>query len=228
MQKTLSFIILFFLAGHLWGQKPDFSGGLTPEITLSRRLAEDFQLTGKIESQHSTVNDKLPGGIDWQYRYESTDLQLFAARSLHPLWKVAGGYQYQISASSANNHRTIQQLSYLQRLEGYRLGHRLRTDQTFYPSAANKYRLRYRLSGELPLQGFMVDPGEYYLVLSNELLVGWQGQARDLENRFALAMGWYLNRAHQLEAGFDYRTDGYLHRIIHHRLWLTLGWYLKL
>lgn len=228
MRKLLLTTISLFIGGHLWGQSPDFSGGLAPEITLSRSLAGKLQLVGKVESQQYTFEDDPNGRVDWRHMHKATDFQFFMARSFHPLWKVAGGYQYQLSGNGDDSHRAIQQLSFVQPLEGFRLGHRLRTDQTFYPEAKNQYRLRYRLSGELPLQGVTVDPGEYYLILSNELLYEWQGGADDLENRGVLALGFYFNRVHKLEAGMDYRRDRYLRAGQRRRLWLSVGWYVNL
>jgi hypothetical protein len=213
---------------QLYPQSEELSLGVKPELTFGYKLFENLEFKGKIESKHSTYFQSSEKSGTWSHRYNSTDFQLFAAVPLHPLWKFAAGYQYQNDGDRENNNRTIQQISFVQPSVGYRLGYRLRTDQTFYKDQKTQFRVRYRLSVELPLHGLTVDPGEYYLVFSDELLYEIQESDSDLENRFALSVGHYFQSKNSLELGVDYRTDRYLIEGFRQRLWLTIDWYFRL
>jgi hypothetical protein len=228
MRTFLSFFVLFLLTLFAKGQQNSFSGGLSPDVTVSYTSPKNLQFTGKIESQHFTYQEIPGNGNEWMHTHKATDFQFFLAYPIHPLWKLAGGYQYQLSGTGEHSHRAVQQLSHVQRKEGYRLGHRWRTDQTFYKAEKTQYRLRYRLSAEIALQGQQVDPGEVYLIVSNEFLYEIQDGEDDLENRLELALGRYFSKKQKLEVGLDYRTDQYLREGHRQRLWFTLGWFMQI
>jgi hypothetical protein len=65
-----------------------------------------------------------------------------------------------------------------------------------------------------------------YMTASNELLLSTKNNEEGLENRFALALGHYLKRQHQIELALDYRTENYLENGLQHNLWLVAGWYM--
>jgi hypothetical protein len=225
--RTIIFLIAFgLLAIQASAQERQFSEGFIPELTGSFAVSDNFSVTGKVESMHRTHDYSSFASRTWNYSHEGTKFQTFVAYSLHPVWKIAGGYQLEIEGGGVHSNRAIQQVSFVQRITGFRLGHRLRTDQTFYTGGAAKYRLRYRLSSEFALEGRSVDPGEMYMTASNELLLSTKNNEEGLENRFALALGHYLNRQHQIELALDYRTENYLENGLQHNLWLVAGWYM--
>jgi hypothetical protein len=203
--------------------------GFFPEAALTGALSDRVQLTFKVESQHRSYDNRASEGERWEYFHYRTDLQGFVALSLNPFWKVSGGYQYRLEGGDgANTHRSIQQIAYVQRLRRSRLGHRLRTDQTFHPSEAVELRARYRLSVEIPLVGESLDPGEFYLLLSGEVIYGVQGGGSEIENRLVGSLGHYFSKRAKLEIGPDYRTDRYLSPGFRTRLWLKVGGYFSL
>ena len=206
-----------------------FYAGFFPEAALSHSVSDQFQVTFKVESQHGSYDERLSEGDRWEYFHDRTDLQGFVAYRLHPLWKVSVGYQYRLEGGDGiNSHRSIQQVAYTQKLLRSRLGHRLRTDQTYQPEEATEVRLRYRLSMELPLSGQSVDPGEFYAIFSNELIGSYQADEGEIENRLVGSLGRYLSARAKLEAGLDYRTDGYIAEGFRQRLWLKVGGYFSL
>ena len=228
----MRWLLLSALMGFSWSARAQENVtyiGFFPEAALTGSVSDRVQLTFKVESQHRSYDNRVADGERWEYFHYRTDLQGFVALSLNPFWKVSGGYQYRIEGGDgANTHRFIQQIAYVQRLRRSRLGHRLRTDQTYHPSEAVELRARYRLSVEIPLAGQSLDPGEFYLLLSGEVIYGYQGGNSEIENRLVGSLGHYFSKQAKLEAGLDYRTDRYIAEGFRTRLWFKVGGYFSL
>lgn len=220
---------LLCLSVRALAQNQVFYTGFFPEAAVTGSVSEQLQLTFKVESQHGSYDTRQSEGERWEYFHDRTDLQGFLALKLNPFWKVSGGYQYRLEGGGgANSHRSIQQVAYVQRLLRSRLGHRLRADQTYHPTEATEFRLRYRLSVEIPLIGQSLDPGEFYLLLSDELIYSYQEGESEIENRLAGSLGHYFSKKAKLEAGLDYRTDRYIAEGFRQRLWLKVGAYVSI
>lgn len=226
--RTLLFCLAVFCVFAVHAQERVLYTGLLPEMALSGALGEDFEFTTKVQSMHGAYYQSATEQGRWQHIHERTDLQLFLTHRLNPFWKITGGYQIRFEGAGGITHRSIQQLAAVQRKRGYRLGHRFRADQTFRSDEETEYRLRYRLSAEVALQGLSVDPSEWYLKVSDEVLFAYQADTPGLENRIVAVIGRNFSRAYKLEAGFDYRTDRFLDNDFRQRLWLSVGLYINL
>ncbi|MGX1024944.1 DUF2490 domain-containing protein [Psychroflexus sp. MBR-150] len=231
MRNPLFLIITIALAlvcQKQFAQDNRFTGGFFPEASLSYKLNKTYSVTHKIESQNGVYDNQSSLNDEWKYKHRQTDLQTFLGRRLTPFIKVDIGYQYRMQ-DGENTNRTIQQISILQRESNLRIGHRIRTDQTFFKNAAPLWRVRYRIKSQIPLQGFEVDPGEKYLSFSNEIIYKYQSAEDDIENRVTGSLGFYFNDKNKLEIGLDYRTDDYLvDNRFRHRLWFKVGFYKSL
>lgn len=227
---NLLLIIIYFLffKPSLVAQNNRFSTGFFPEASLSYKLNKVYSVTHKVESQHGIFDKQSKLNESLEYNHVLTDLQTFIGRRISPSIKVDLGYQYRIEKGE-NTHRPIQQISILQRASRFRIGHRIRTDQTFVKEAEILWRARYQIKGQIPLQGVKLDPGEQYLIFSNELIYMYQSGEDDLENRLTAALGFYFNDKNKFEIGIDYRTDDYLVKDrFRNRLWLKMGYYKSL
>lgn len=217
------------LSGMAFGQERINAGGFFPEAQLSIKASDKLKIIGKIESQHGTVYHNLEEEAERGYYHDRTDFQGFADYKLGPLMRVAVGYQYRWNGDgSGNNHRSIQQITYVQPKNRIRLGHRLRTDQTFDPLAPPEFRLRYRLVAEVPLEGGRIDPGEWYFITSNEPIFGIRGGTFNIENRLVGSLGHYFSKRQKLEGGIDYRTDRFLDGGLRQRFWFKVGWFVNI
>ncbi len=194
--KGIAFLTAAVACFHLYG-----NSGTAPEITTNLKLSTNYSLTLKIESFHFLYETEK----GWHHGYDGTDIQFFGNYRLSPFLRLSAGYQYGIEHLKSNTHRTIQQVSILHREGIFALNHRFRADQTFYTSSPTKYRGRYRFSMEMPLQGKSIDPGEFYINASNELIFALQNGKNDFENRLVGQLGYVLNTKLRLQSGFDYR-----------------------
>ena len=229
MKKSTAVILLLCASLVLKAQENVFLGGIFPEMAITHAFNEKYQTTFKIESQHLTYDDRLTEEAQWQYNHYRTDFQFFGARKLNPFLKLSVGYQYRLDGGNKNHNRLIQQLTYVQKVTAAILGHRLRLDQTLFSEASrNLYRVRYRFSAKFPLTGQSIQPGEYYLLTSNELLIGTQNGQQEVENRLVCSLGFYFGERAKLEGGLDWRTDKFISDGFRQRLWLKIGCYLNI
>jgi hypothetical protein len=88
-----------------------------------------------------------------------------------------------------------------------------------------KWRLRYRLSAEFPLEGQSLDAGEFYLITSGEPIYSWQDSAHDVEVRIATSLGYFISDKSELEVGLDYRMEKLLTDPYRQKMWVRIGWF---
>jgi hypothetical protein len=227
MYKYFLFV-LCFIPKNLTSQTTDFQSGLLPSVTIGHSPVRDLKFTAKLESVHpmQTLNEEGNNVID--YSYKRTDIQVFLGHKINPFWSFAGGYQFRFNNSEPNSQRFIQQLAYVQPGVSIRFGHRLRTDQTISKTDPYRLRVRYRFSSELALQGKEVDIREFYLTISEEIIYIHQRDRQDFENRVIASLGYYLNDSHRIEIGPDFRIKNFRKEHFQYRLWLNIGWRLRI
>ncbi|MBD3629425.1 DUF2490 domain-containing protein [Cyclobacterium sp.] len=226
--RKIFWIILLVLPIEIMAQGRVSNFGLFPEFQIGFNATEKLKVTGKIESQHGMVDKVENSDAKYGYYHNQTDFQGFLGTSINPFVAITGGYQYRLESGSENSHRSIQQVSILQRKGNFKIGHRIRTDQTFAPNDPVEFRLRYRISYEIPIEGQSLDPGEFYLVFSDEPIYSIQSGESGLENRVVAALGHFSKGKQKFQAGIDYRTDRFFDDAFRQRTWFKFGWYLKL
>lgn len=215
---------MLLVATHSVNGQKVVSGGLFPEMALSHSQ-QNWKYTLKVESQNYQFNNTYEE--EWSYKVKQNDLQAFIENKITPRISISAGYQYRISSDRANTHRSIQQISFVQKALRFRIGHRFRTDQT-WTNESVLHRYRYRLSLEIPINGFSLDPKEFYLLVQDEPIVSLESGESDVENRIYGAVGYLFANAYKLQTGIDYRTDRYFVDGFRHRIWWKTGLFIKI
>lgn len=226
--KMIRFCLLIFLllicAVNSFGQSQEFFGGFFPELALTKKLNNDQKVIFKIEHQDILFNNADGESQELQFTHYRTDLMGFYDFKLNPTKSVAFGVFYRIQDGS-NANRLIQQFASVNRLRGMKLAHRFRTDQTFTKGEEVELRFRYRISTEIPLSGRTLDPGEHYLIFSNEPIFSLQEGEFEIENRLVLSFGKLITSSQKLEWSVDYRTDKFIQEGFRARLWAKVGYF---
>lgn len=209
-------IVLVFSCGLLRAQEtaPDPVAGLFPEVSLNKKFGQRFSANAKLQSYFVLQPGEGPD-------YRGFESQNFIGYQVRTLTNLALGYQLNVFEGRPLGHRSIVQLSHVQRGRWLTLGHRLRSDQTFSADRAPRFRLRYRLGSEIPLQGQSLDPGELFIFSSIEMLGSIQGDDQSAENRLTALMGWSTLSRNKLQLGADLRStlrDGRLTSFVWMRL----------
>ena len=207
-------------------QNRQFFTGFFPEVAVTKKLKNDQKIIFKIEHQDIFYNNSGDKKDELQFTHYRTDLMGFYDFKLNPTKSIAFGVFHRIQ-EEANANRIIQQFASINRLRGLKLAHRLRTDQTFTKGEPLEIRLRYRLATEIPLSGSMLDPGEHYLVLSNEPIFSLQGGEFEIENRLVFSLGKLITSSQKLEWSIDYRTDKFIQEGFRTRLWAKVGYFVS-
>jgi hemolysin activation/secretion protein len=202
-----------------------------PEFSYTRKLGERWSANGKVAVQQ-TFNE--PAGEDEEarsrYQINYTMVQLFGTYNLRPGTQLTGGYAFRfndlLDAEPGREHRIMEQLTFLKYLGGIRLTHRFRAEQRFQDQSYTN-RWRYRFAYEIPLQGDRLDPGEQYLITSNEVLLSFNAHERSGANRLYLGVGWYFSKERKLEAGVQYRLNDIGTGELENAIWFTTAYYLN-
>ncbi len=218
MYRSILFLLLLLIWGSNAFTQSNALIGLLPSVNINKKLQRDWSLNFKAESRQALFHD------GFAYDYLLTDLSLAAATKTGINTTIAAGYLIRLDGEAVR-HRAFQQLSIVKRYSYFRLSHRFSSDQTFQQGDDAEYRLRYRITSEIPLEGRTVDPGEFFLKLNNEYLNSLEGKEYDLEIRGATFIGYAISSLSKLELGLDYRIDSFLGGLPRNRFWIGVNYY---
>ncbi len=216
--KKISISIIFITISTINFAQTSYEYGILPSLNLRKNFPANWTALFKIESRQSLFNQEL------QYNYLLTDISLVTTKRITPNISVGGGYLLRVDGDDFYN-RTIQQISYSKKYTDFRIGHRILTDQTFGNNEPTEYRVRYRISAEIPLQGQSIDVNEFYLKTSNEYLNSWENREYDLEIRLLGLIGYTLSSKNDLEIGIDYRANSFIDGSPRNRFWLSMNFF---
>lgn len=204
-----------------------FQTGLLPSINFNKGISEDWSLNFKIESRQLLKDGFFRNKNEFDYDYLLTDFTTITSKKIGLNNAISFGYTLRV-ADKDLVHRFIQQITLTKRYSSMRLGHRFSTDQTFAHDRSVQFRVRYRLTAELPLNGQSVDPKEFYIKINNEYLNVFQNKDYDLELRLVPLLGYNFNDNNKLETGLDYRLSSFIHTGSRSSFWLSINWFIKI
>ena len=221
-RRIISFLLFLFCFEGFAQDKNTFFTGFFPEVSFTKSLKNSNKFNFKVENQHVIFDNRITERS--QFDHYRTDFMLFYDWKLNATQSMALGVFHRFQ-DGADGNRLVQQFAFLNRLRGLRIAHRMRTDQTFTRGESVEVRFRYRLASEFPLNGSTLDPGEGYLLISNEPIFSLQGGEFNLENRLVLSYGKLYAKNQKLEYAIDYRTDGFFNNNFRTRLWPKISYF---
>jgi len=207
--------------GVFWQWEPEFSYTWKPADRWNANLKAAVQ---------QTFNEPTREGVGSRYQINYTQVQFFGTYTLWTTTQLTGGYGFRfndlLDRPPGREGRLMEQLTFLTYLGEKRLANRVRTEQRFEDGKFIN-RWRYRVAYETPLRGQRLDPGEQYLITSNELLFSFNAREQFAANRLYLGIGWYFSKERKLETGVQYRLDELGTGRPEHFLWFTTAYYLN-
>ncbi len=215
---------LLILSSHLGSAQSSYQIGLLPSININKKLPNDFSLNFKTESRQELKSGFFNKPNDFNYKYELTDFSIITAKKIAINKSITIGYLLRIRENNVIN-RSIQQFITTKNYSGFKIAHRISTDQTFEKGEETEFRIRYRFSSEIALNGLSVDPKEFYLKFNNEYLNSWQGGDYDFEIRIVPFVGYVFSSSKKLELGLDYRMDSFIKDSSRNRFWIGVNWF---
>ena len=217
----LAFVWFIVSTGYA---QSNYQAGWLPAFNMNKSLKKDFKLNFKIESRQEFKSGFFEESSSFNYDYVLTDFSVLGVKKVAIDKSAVFGYLLRLRDGEVSS-RLIQQFIVVQSLDGHKLAHRFAADQTFSAAENPTYRLRYRISFEIPLNGQSLDENEFYLKLNNEYLNSWQSSEYDLELRLIPFLGYKFSDTEKLEIGIDYRLNSFLEGSSSHRFWLGFNWY---
>lgn len=205
-------------------QQDIYRAGIMPGFNISKKLPPNYSLNFKAESRQSILRGAFGGGANWKYNYSLTDLSLAASRKIGLNNKLALGYLLRIR-DELLVHRISQQFTLVGVYTRLRLAHRFAADESFASGLRPEVRLRYRLTAEIPLDGYSVDREEFYFKFNNEYLNIFYRDEYALELRASPLFGYVFSDRNKLEFGPDYRISSVFDDVLVHSFWLKMNWY---
>lgn len=224
--NIIPLLVLLLLCCGVHAQST-YQFGCLPAINLNKKLKNEWYLNAKTESRQLFQQGKIKGTSEKEYQYLLTDFSLIGAKNVGLNSRIAAGYLFRIEKVEFF-HRFIQQFTIVQKMSGFRLAHRISSDQTFSKAEKPEIRFRYRITSEIPLNGTSVDQGEFYLKLNNEYVNSLQANTYNLEIRFIPLLGYDLTERFKIESGMDYRLTSFLNNGTRHSYWMTLNLFIDL
>ena len=204
-----------------------YQAGILPSITLNKKLPANWRINFNIQSRQQWQSGDFETSNSSGYDYLLTDVSIIGVKKVALNTSIGGGYLTRFEDKKVI-HRSIQQVIITTKYSGFRLAHRILTDQTFEKEESVQYRLRYRLSARIPLNGRSLDPKEFYLKVNHEYLNQLQGDEYDLGIRLAPYIGYSFSSRNTLELGLDYRLSSFIQSGSNNQFWGALNWYFTI
>jgi hypothetical protein len=198
--------------------------GFLPSINYNHKINNIWEVNFKFESRHFVFDNRTLQRSDFKYKYSLSDVSALAGRRIGLNSKVVLGFLTRIEPDAVS-YRTIQQFIFQGKIENFRVAHRIAADQTFSATESAEFRLRYRLSAEIPLSGLKVDFKEFYFKFNTEALNSVQNSKYDLELRAVPNIGYVINEQHKIELGLDNRFDSFIGNQARLTSWITINWF---
>ena len=200
--------------------------GILPQLKLNFSIANNWKCYSSLESRQIFMHNNGTGPSEFNYLYERTDLSIVLKKRGLGL-SYGFGYLFRVKEGEIV-HRYIQQIAWVNDISSFKLGNRLRADQTKTRFSKMRYRIRYRFTFEIPLSGHSVDKNELYLKFNNEYLGIYEDSNIGIEIRCLGALGFNIFSHNKLEIGTDYRVSDFSDDARLRQLWLTMAWYISL
>lgn len=199
-----------------------------PSININTAVGKKMDLNLRIESRQIYKTGIFGEGSSNEFRNDLNDYAATLTYRSSPVTRAGAGYLIRLRNNQIF-HRAIQQFTIIDQLGSVRLGHRISTDQTFSSNSPTEYRLRYRISFEIPLNGQTIDNRELYIRFNNEYLGSIEDRVFDMEIRVVPLLGINVTNNNKLEAGLDYRTSSFIgDEMPIHNFWLAVNWFIRI
>ena len=222
IRNKLLLIFIILLSSQNICAQTETRVGFLPSINYNHKINKLYEVNFKLESRHFIFNDNASQDNNFKYDYSLSDISALVGRKVGLNSKVVLGILTRLEPDAVS-YRTIQQFIFQTKIDNFRVAHRIAADQTFSSIEATEYRLRYRLSAEMPLSGLKVD---FYYKFNTEALNSLQDNKYDLELRAVPNIGYKINEQHKIELGLDNRFVSFIDNQTRFTSWITINWFL--
>lgn len=201
MRRALIALGIILLLHQLSAQNRDWF--LAPAVQLNGNLSTSLGYFVGVEPEFNFDDD----------RFSQIDFSAGLSRPLGD-FKLTASMVYRRRLPGVKGHewRFWQQAGHQFKVSTFRIRNRIRIEERFRKAAdeltyQSKGRIRYRLAMDTPLQGERLDPQEWYVNTSVEVLYDdfLDSENRERELRGYLGFGYQFLNGHRVEPALDLR-----------------------
>lgn len=226
IRSTLLVVLIILMGSKHGGAQTQTRAGFLPSINYNHALNKKYEVNVKLESRHFVFEDNTSQNSNFKYRYSLTDVSALVGRKVGLNSKVVLGFLTRLGPVTTS-YRSIQQFIFQTKIGNFRVANRIAADQTFSSIQAAEFRLRYRVSAEIPLSGIKLDVKEFYFKFNTEALNSIQDSEYDLELRVVPSLGYVINEHHKIELGLDNRFGSFIDNQTRYTSWMTINWFIN-
>jgi hypothetical protein len=197
-----------------------------PVINVNFGLKRGWGINTKFESRQILLTAVDGEENEYNLNYVLTDLSLLASKKVGLNNSLVAGYRARF-IDGLVLHEFRQQFTLIRSYSGFRMAYRFMATQMFGSDITPEYRLRFRLTAMIALNGQTVDPKEFYLKISNEYITSIQSDIFNYELRLVPLIGYEFNDNNKLEFGLDYRLSSLFEESLVNTFWINVGWYIR-
>lgn len=211
-----------------WGSSQNnYKVGVFPSASLTIGLPKTWEFNLGVENRNNFFKGQFDEKPEHKLELERIDFTPIISRKVGIDKEIGAGYILRYRDGELF-HRFLQQISFVEKYYRFRMGYRIRTDQTINPNETVTLRLRFRSAAEIPLQGTKLDHKEFYLKLSLEQVLYYTQGEFDYGARTLITPGYYLNGKHKLELGFNHRFSRlFIKNRFDQQFWIQASWFFK-
>ncbi|MEK9613199.1 MAG: DUF2490 domain-containing protein [Flavobacteriaceae bacterium] len=223
MRKYL-FFLTFLVCFCVHSQ--EYQLGFLPTVNWNKKLPKEFAFNLKIQSREELKRGEFSTYQPVNFKHQLIDIETLFSKKISFKSKLLLGYMIRFKDGDLL-HRILQQWIVKHSFSSVTFAHRLATDQTMGNSVSFQFRLRYRFTAVIPLNGQIVDAKEFYLKNSTESLLSFSDGKQNFDQRLIPFIGYEFNDRQKLEFGLNYLVRAQSERI-NNTFWIGINWYQKL
>lgn len=181
---------------------------LAQEAALENNFAINYSINSwKLNTSlgHRSVREKIGESTSTELAF--LEINQFITKKISPKLSISFGYKYRDINNIIDEieHRITQQVALVHHKEHFRFVSRLRLEQRFRNQFIHRYR--YRFSMDVPLNGVKLDSKEFYMVVSNEIILQKVKTGGRFDNRLSIGVGYVFSQVSKLQLDFTHRME---------------------
>lgn len=218
--KHLLLFLFNLISINLFAQNA-FYTGISPKIDLNTKYKKwKFHLVYEDENIFlKKVEDK---GNNVKYIHNKSAFMVVITHKVGVFSALGGGYYHDFVS---HKQITMQQFLYTKKGNIITHSHRFRIDEQFHKKTLKNIAFRYRLSLLKPLNGYSLEPREFYFKSTFEQLLFLK--KLDFDSREGIYFGYYFSNKDKIEIGAILKSEHLIAKFHTYKLWGNINWYLS-
>jgi hypothetical protein len=182
-----------------------------PGISIRNKLTDNWTTTFQLKARIQANTD---GENEWGPMVKMNDIRGYLAYTLFNQSRLQIGYIIRMNDPFEDDpfyeRRLVQQYSFFNSYGKHRLSHSFTLEERIIRNQFTG-RLRYGIGDDFPLQGEVLDKGEYFFYSNLQFLYSFNAFSNGLENRVAVGFGKLFQSGNKFTFNIESRYTDLIH-----------------